>query len=256
MDYLANIIQQQRQAVRPANYEDLLFHPIADDPTTSGASCYSNWEFDHGTQPRFYVGGVLWFMRSTSLNANSLAGYKEEAVQAVSDRTNWSDMPNSNNNWTGQIARQQFNAARNHKPLFFQKAAVIIMACELAAEKMLASGRTLQDINAAEDIYRFMSIIPACWNINDFDADFYNQHIAKDKAAQETLRRASKQSQKTVIAELANGHTVTYETARAIKSSIDDDLPDNVNVGDVRARPGKQKLGHKRTSDYEVCDCG
>lgn len=256
MNYLADIAEQNRTAARPENYEALLFHPIADDPTATDATCYPNWEFDHGLQRRFYVGGILWFLRSARINANSLAGFKDDAIVAVRERTDWSNMPNSNNNWTGQIARQQYNAARNHTPLFFQKAAIVIMSCELAAEAMLANGRVLQDIDTPQDIYRFMSVIPACWNVNDFNKDFYNQYVAKDKAAQEKLKVAATLSQKAVLWDLADGHTVTYETAKAVKEAIDQDFPEDVNVGEVRSKPGKKNLGKKRTSDYEFCDCG
>lgn len=258
MNYLHDIQSQGRGGGRPVNYEDLLFHPIADDPTVAGATCYKNWEFDHGTQRRFYVGGFLWFLGITGLNPNRLAdGFKQDAVTVVGKQATWSTMPNSNNHWQEPLARQQFNLARNQSAIFFQKAALIIMACELAAEKILNSGRTLSGVNVPGDIYKYMSIVPATWNINDFNDAFYKDYISRQPAAIDALQNATAQPQPAVFGDLANGRTVSFEVALGVYNTIGTPaLPASGFKGNVRARPGKKTLGRLRTSEFESIDCG
>lgn len=255
LDYLTKIKTQDRRSERPKNAEALLLHPIADDPTPPDTESYSHWEFDHASQRRFYVGGFLWFLSRTGMNANSLAAFKDKAVEAVADRTTWEEMPNSGSRWNEKIARQQFNLARNHRALFFQKAAIIIMACELAVEELLKSGREIKDISGPEDVYKYMSIIPACWNVDEFNEGYLNK--LENVGALDRLREVTGQRSKAVYHDLANGHTSTFETAKRLREALETELdPSSSSVGRVRARPGRRKLGKLRASEFETADFG
>lgn len=231
----------EKAAKRPEHYEDLLSRPIGadlDDPNS-----YQDWEFDHGTKPRFYIQGFLWFLRQTHLTVNGVANFREEAADFVEDATSWDEMPG----WTQErqpVARQQLNAARNHKPLRFQKAATILVACELAAAERLERYGECGEIHSPQDIYRHMKIVPACWNINDFNPPFLEELRSQPENYQGLQRYIAQDKQ--VLEDLANGHSVSFDTAKDIKEWLDKKT--DMDVGQVRARPGKKMLGRKSAS--------
>lgn len=255
LDYKIEMAAQKRPAKRPEFYADLLLHPVATDPT-DGSGCYDDWEFDHGSMQRFYVGGMRWYFRQTGLNANVLAGFRRDALRQVKKRTDWGSMPNSNQMWKQDIARPQFNVAARGDPLFFQKAAIILMACELALEEALEEGEEVKDIKKPEDIYQKMSIIPACWNVNDFNIGFYEKLRKAEPDVPGKLQNAAAQESASVFEHLSNGNTVTFETAKAVKAEIDGNCGPDFNVGNVRAKPGVKRLGKQKASEFETIDRG
>src|SRR5688572_17901422 len=98
LSYLDAVTKQERAPGRPDNYEALLFHPVADDPATG--SCYKNWEFEHGTNQRFYVGGLRWFKRMSGIDGHgALCNFGQKAADTVKAETNWWHMPNSRDLW-------------------------------------------------------------------------------------------------------------------------------------------------------------
>lgn len=254
MTYMEKITSQERKSERPTEYTGLLLHAVSNGWDDDGAQSYVNWEFDHGDKQRFYVGGLLWFFRETGMNANLLSGYRKKAIKAVADRTNWAKMPNSNQFWKQDIARPQYNVATRGDPLYFQKAAIVIMSCEVAVEDALNEGVSCDEIEIPEDIYKKMSIIPACWNINDFNIEFYSRLIDSNGDVKDRLVESSNQESSTVIENLAKGNTVTYNTALSIKNEIDSST--GFKVGKVRATPGGRKLGRLRASEFEKIDRG
>lgn len=249
---VASYSQQQanRQvpAVRPARYEDLLLHPIADNPLSPNAASYDNWEFDHGAKPRFHVAGLFWFSRLTGMTMQDLKeGYSEAAREEVQN-TPWISMPNSQEAWTQAIARQQFQRARGAKATRFQKAGVIILACELALEDMLNNGANLP-IKSAQEVYQNMAIVPAVWNIDDF-----NERYLKSLSDNQILDlAAASQQPKAVISALATGFTATYSTVELIKAKAD---TYSNKPGRVRARPGGKSLGKRGASEFETVPIG
>ncbi len=255
MNYLSDIRAQNRPRQRPDNHEKLLFHPIADDPSSESAVCYEDWEFDHGRMNRFYVGGFLWFLRQVDEPPSNLSRFREEAISRIADQTNWFEMPNSGKAWSEGIARQQFNVAKRREPLHFQKAAIIIMACEIAAEAALGQGREMPDINDAKDVYTTMSIIPACWNINDFNRDLISR-LEKLPDAFDKLKEATGQDSPTVFRHLAVGNTVTWETAAKTHHVISNDFDSSFKVGKVRAHPGRGSLGKQKATEFERVNIG
>lgn len=254
VSYRDTIKAQGRSSRRPKEADELLLFKIADDPEESDARSYEDWEFDHGASKRFYVGGFRWFMRNTKLNASTLAvKYKAEVPEALRDRTDWTSMPDPKNAWS-QIARIQFSAASNQKPMFFQKAAMVLMACELAVEEMLKGNIDTGEIKKPEDIYTTMSVVPACWNINDFTEEFLEK-LGKSSQGVSTLKQSTGLSSKA-LEQVASGYTVTWQTANKIKSTLEEQYHQDVTVGRVRSKPGRKRLGKKAASEYESVDLG
>lgn len=251
MRYKEKIEKQGRPSKRPTQAEQLLLDPIsADDDATES---YPDWEFDHGTQKRFYVGGFLWFLRQCRISPSALASYKKAASELVKHETEWDHMPNSGTSWD-ELARQQFNLARQGRPLLFQKAALVIAACELAARERLQKGEPTGEIEKPEDIYKTMAIIPAVYNIGNFDSrileEFEHRPEAKD-ALRENFPNYPK-----LIEELSSGHTVTLETAKRLKAALEKDAGLRHELGVVRPTPGAHKLGRKSATPSEHVDHG
>jgi len=260
-DYDGAVRAQGREAVRPVRLEDLLLHPICDDPTAPDAVCYTDWDRDHVGSARFFVGGILWFMRQTKVNSSTLASYAEEAARVVESQTEWHDIVNVRNSderWRENVARQQFDRAVNRSSQYIQKAATIIMACELCASDLIKSGNAaLKDsISKPEDIYKMMTIIPACWNVNDFNQDFMAQVDSSGAPHLKTVQHAIGEDSVDVLKDLADGFTVTYPTAKGVLDAVNSELPSEYSVGLVRARPGRKRLGKKRASHNETVDNG
>jgi hypothetical protein len=260
-DYDGVIRAQKRASARPTRLEDLLLHPVCDDPSASGAECYTDWDRDHVGSARFFVGGILWFMRQTRVNSSTLASYADQAAKVVENQTEWHDIANVRNSderWRENVARQQFDRAVNRSSQYIQKAATIIVACELCATDMIKSKNTTlkESISKPEDIYKMMSIIPACWNVNDFNQDFMTKVNASGAPHLRTVQHAIGEDSSDVLKDLADGFTVTYPTAKGVFEAVNGELPSEFSVGSVRARPGRRKLGKKRASHNEIVDNG
>lgn len=265
-DDFAKIVRElrTRPESRPEDYEDLLLEAIQydvdlDDTDELEAVSYDDWEFDHGSSRRFYVDGLRRFMRETGIQTvDAIAGYGEAAVKEVAEKTDWAKMPNSNSHWTDSIATNQFRHARNGVPVFFQKAALIIVACELAAgdaiEKAAKANKNKDSkkddkeisLKSASEIYSFMSIRPACYNVDRFNKGYFED---LDKTQKRQLRKRTGQSEDALL-HLAIGHTVTIKTAVNVGQLIRTDESFD-EVGDVRGYPGKKTLGKKSASSSE-----
>ena len=95
-----------------------------------------------------------------------------------------------------------------------------------------------------------MAIIPACWNINDFNTEYLNRQIKFNPSFLNELANHVKQSDTEVFQELAAGHTVTFRTANGIKDFCNG-RPGREPLGKIRSRAGRNLLGTKRAADCE-----
>lgn len=252
--YLDLVSKQTRSKKRPSSYDELLFNPVSDNPEASQAECYQDWEFDHGSHSRFYVGGFRWFLRQTGWSANQISEFARAAVETVNQETNWHEMPESGELWSQPVARVRFNSVKNGEPQRFAKAAMVVMACELAVADALNNGREFKEIESPEDIYGKMTIIPACWNIDDFNQKTLAQ-IDQTPGAMEAIKAETGQRNSKVFEQLASGNAVTWETANKLKKFLERSEMEHLKVGEVRARPGRM-LGRKKASDEEEVDKG
>lgn len=247
--YIQRVSGQMRPAKRPVHHEELLYHPINDDFNT--ADCYPDWENDHAGEKRFFVGGLLWFLRETNLTTTDIGAVAGPNVPgAIADRTEWYKMPFSNTRWQQRVARKQVNKAQKVKAYQFHKAAGIIMACELALEDQLERGAKFDNLKSPEDIYTRMTIVPACWNIDGFGLDAFKQVEDSDTDAVNALLDRTAQPMKA-LKELANGHTVTRETAYLAHSELVNNSSFEVRIGRLRSHPGTSFLGKGEASVAE-----
>ena len=226
--YQEKLEANPRAVGRPFDYQDLLLEPIADDPT-SAKSSYSGWEAHHIEHEQFYLGGIVWFLNNVGISINRIADFREEAASRIVTLTNdgkinWRDARDcqtEERKFWGEIARQQFNKVKKKKgppkSLYFSKLMVALLACELAVEKTLERNGKLRNIidpiiEKPEDIYKVMRIIPACWNINNFNESRLEEMISEHPELLQKLTQACgrEDGQSQFIVDLAKGHPVQW----------------------------------------------
>lgn len=234
---------------RPEHYSELLREPIS---LEKGQPSFAGWEFAHGSRQRFYVDGMQWFIRTSGIQrAQELDRYGPLAAEELEHGITWHEMPMSGNNWN-DCSDIQFRRARNVKPIFYQKAALVILACELALADRIRVGRVNDKQVTALDVYKNMSIIPACWHIDEFDRTALKRLTDADPDVLNKLRDRSAQTAKTFVDHLATGHTVTLKTAKAVKRYIDEAQP-KLGIGSLNARQSNG-LGTKNATEFEHID--
>ena len=253
-----------QEASRPEQVTDLLLYPISDDPL-SDPSCYSQWEMHHANKQRFYVGGWAWLVKETNgiFTSTSVGRFGSDAPIHVEQNTNWAEQLIHSEQWKQAAARKKFNRALGEHPLAvqFHKAVMIIVACELALERYLASGKTCKTISNPLEIYRHMAVVPACWNIDNFQLAVLRS-IGEGVNGTEKVSAALKHNGEGVLEDLEQGHTVGWETASSIshlisseKNSLAEQYP-TLREPRVRVTPGTKVLGRKDASEHEVANLG
>lgn len=234
---------------RPNDYADLLIRPIAME---GGGTSYANWEQDHGSSRSFYVKGFRWFLHASQIDDfNRIAPFSAAAVELVAKRTNWTSMPESGTRWN-ECGSPQFKRARHRGTTYFQKAALIIVACELALEQRIKDKLPLRTQISMQDIYQHMGVIPACWHIEEFTPDQARLLKAQYPEAELALKTECGQEARTFIDHLANGYSTTFETAKKTRDYIATNCK-KVTVGRVSPMPGRL-LGVKGATEFETID--
>lgn len=252
MEYLASVQNGKRPSVRPRGYTELLIEPIGAE--LDATESYRNWEFDHARTRRFYVGGFLWFLSQTSLDYTKVSTYREGTAEIAKEAT-WSKMPNSGGDWKHDPSRPQFGVARRGEPLLFQKAAMIIACCELAADHLIAEGRQMNKIHCGQDVYSTLSIIPACWHLTNLNADLV-QSVKDDPMLLGQLGdQCAQETPGDLLVDLLSGHTITKDTARNIANFFNDNVKGGESVR-ATAKPGRKRLGTKSATKSETFDFG
>ena len=273
MLYLERLQNLDLKPIRPEHAEGLLLYPIADDPLSPGATSDEKWAKEHCLEQRFYVGGWEWFVDLTGISIQKLTEYKKRAALEAKS-SGWPALngatggivTKAKGQW-GAIAPQQFFNVAKNRPVLFPKAALFILACELALSDLLEARENPDDpryaalaeedvqisgeITTGCEVYRHMSIVGACWNINDFNNSYVQKKIELVPTCFLELSSQFDEQQPTALfEEITAGHTITYPTARKIKDYADNTSPPE--VGDVRAKSGKKLLGTKKAAPSEI----
>lgn len=270
MSFRLEIAKQNRAPKRPALATGLFLHVIAANPFAENAVMDPRWAEEHARVPRFRIGGTPWFRDLTLLKAEALSGYSKKASNRAKSCgwTKMEDLPRAEaSNLYGEwesIAKQQYYAAIQQRPVTFVKAVLFILSCELALQEIVDRQKAFRrgnanpdempaielprEVSSGEFVYRHLAIIPACWNINDFNAKYLETRAGEDAGFLEALGGHTEQSDIETFHPLAAGHTVTYRLAERVKQFCDDAKP---HVGQIRCRAGRGVLGSKRATHIE-----
>jgi hypothetical protein len=211
---------------------------------------YRGWRVHHRSARRFYVGGFDWFCEMAGTDeVKYLSGLVRAARAAMNEK--------GNAQWLTQfreiddaLAPQQFALAKKTQPMFFHKAFGVLVTCEIALREKQAEGRADAALESPLQVYSRMRVISACWNIDMMNSNCLSRlESASPGAIDEVAAKVGQDPQ--VLWDMGEGHTVTYQTATAIKKVLDEDYGKYVRVGVVRPRPGKD-LGTLDASPHET----
>ncbi|WCT74297.1 hypothetical protein PQ455_03450 [Sphingomonas naphthae] len=244
--------QQPDEQIRPKHYADLLVHPVSTNGT--GIS-YHGWEQDHGQMRSFYVDGLRQFMLNAWIDDwKKISKFGKAAASIVAKETTWHMMPNSGTSWN-ECGEPQFRAAAYHQPTYFQKCAMVIVACELALQAHIEAARPMRQGIAPSDVYRIIKILPSVWCIEEFDEEALRTLKGKYPKAEGEIKTAAAQQQRTFLKHLASGYTTTLATARTTRDYIATNCP-LVTVDNLSPRPINNLLGMLGASPNQTVDLG
>jgi hypothetical protein len=274
MSFQEEIAQQSRPAERPALASGLLLHKICENPGAETAQLDEDWAGEHAGMLRFFVGGIDWFSNLTLMSMDSLFSRKDRTLE-LAERCGWSKMSDAKPidaetlraQWTA-IARPQYFNAGQKRAMNFPKAALFILSCELAIQDLLEQitsrpenseryAKLKSEVVAPEYVYKHMAIVPACWNVNDFNSKYLLRRVEARQGFLAQLAVYASQSGGRVFHQLADGQTVTFRTAARVKHFCDSSLDGCDPLGQIRSRRGrggKGMLGSKRSAESEDID--
>lgn len=276
MTFAQTVADKERRDERPEHAEDLLLYPIADDPDSSGAVCDGDWVKEHALDQRFYIGGLDWFTSITGYGAARIADYRYRAVSEARN-SNWPAMKSNStlllrqlkSQWDAISIQQYFNVTAS-RAVNFPKASLFLISCEIALQDLLGQvdSHSSDDLGPAEFsdellrisrdqsasgslVYRHMAVVAACWNVNDFTEHYVQEQVSLRPDFLMKLSNHTRQSSIDLFLQLAKGHTVTYPTARDVKSYCENPDFASARVREVRVRSGRTGLGKLKAADKE-----
>jgi hypothetical protein len=240
------LTERRSRKTRPVHYEELLLEPVIDSPGASLTrfGSYVGWDKDHSVARRFYVAGIHWFLSETRINQITLYQYRGEAHKRILQATNWASMPDPSNHWNNALGKPQIAHACKNEPMPFAKAAQVLVACEVALEALFANPRDGQKIpggfKSAQEIYGYMGIFPACWNIDDFGEAYVEEVRSHLIDPYLVLREATGLRSIDAFVDLTEGATVSRELATTIhRVATERFSASKLPLGPVRGKPGK-----------------
>lgn len=264
------------EARRPDFADQLLLYPVNDDPDVEPAECTEAWAEEHALRQRFYITGVRWFRDVTGSNTDAIARVRKKAVE-LAKRSEWTTLRNTPKHIAREIRKQfhaisiqQFYNVTAGRPVFFPKACLFILACEIVLQEMIDEQNELSDeelaaqeaedeevvvpaeILTGQEVYRHMRINGACWNINGLNLNFIKDKLNVDPSLMEGLPEATYQTDFEVFYQHARGHTLTYPTARAIRDFSRNEESGFDGLGRLRSTAGRKILGTENAASHEV----
>lgn len=235
-------------AGRPEFCRDLLRYPDA---------IFPGFARETGSKPRFRVGGVAAGAAMLGAqNARDIWLYYSEQKkgkvlgwQIIQEETKWTK--EFAFAWGGNLNYPTFLKAWKGEPILFFKGAQVLAAFEAAAINL-----------GGGDIYSVMDIIPCSYNVDKFNTNLLAElrQIAPegDNSFDARALKAMGQTDVELLNELANGSCVTKESATSlrsfVKAYIERSNRTHLQIGEVRAFPGKKKLGRGSASELEIVD--
>jgi hypothetical protein len=202
---------------------------------------YQNWDIYVAERRLFYLDGIISFMRmfpETGITFLKEEGYISQALAAVKSDTPWHAQANLK--WSEDVAANQLRRIKAGAPVAFTKVAHTIVACELALAKTGIAPRFW--------VYDHMRIIPAVYNIDRLN-DTIVEQIKQRPNAKTHLQSIAGSDYTEVLNEMVQGYCVTSETAHKLEDFIR--LDPSIEVGSVRFRPGKKRLGKLHATAFE-----
>jgi hypothetical protein len=216
-----------------------------------------DWDYQVKNRKLFYVSGVATFLRLFPsrkikfLKEEKLPGLNKSAtdlaIETVQSETTWQSQALLN--WEEGLATSQLRRVREPGAVGFTKAVHTIVACELAIRAFCP------DVSQYW-VYDYMRMIPAVYNIDNLSQAAVDQIMKAPNSAVQ-LRKIAGPDGVDVLSDLRSGQCVTAKTAHLLVAYANRYIlgpSGQSQIGPVRCRPGKRKLGTKNASEHEYVD--
>lgn len=173
---------------------------------------FPGWDIEFGQFRYFYVAGYVELMTDLGLKprGSEVDVIKKECKdirRKVPEE--WGavfSLEDFKDDWD-KMSPTQINHCVKMKPMKLPKAAMACICLERALRKKLGHDG---------DIYHLLQIRPALYRIDGLDAVF-KQHIESENGiSRDDLFRHTKQNKLALFREMADGYTVTHQTARLL----------------------------------------
>jgi len=248
--------KSQPEPIKRPNLSELLAHSIrkADSGNDGSADSYGDWLLDHAKKPRFYLAGFTKVRSATrQTDAKYFYAFAERAIEIAQSEGWHKEIDGA---FLTPASYNQFrNAAILQRPMYFEHAAQVLLTFECALAAAIERGRYAGELS---DVYDMVRILPACYNLDGFNAKAVESLRAGIPNFDVTVLSNMGQKSKSLLDNLAGGSCVTRKTARALRDKVLNLLTSykkiDVDIGDVRGRPGQKKLGHKNATTAELVE--
>jgi hypothetical protein len=212
---------------------------------------YDDWENDINNRRLYYLDGIVSLMRIFTKEKITFlkkpirgqnADFASMAVRAIQRETEWPKQANFD--WSEGISAKQLRSIRSKEPVAFTKVVQAIVACEFAL-------KALRPESSPYWVYDYMRVVPAVYNIDKFNRDTVSQILETPNAAVNIQKIAGPYGV-DVCRDLADGGCVTSMTAHGLAEYITKNgTGPDCQVGPVRFKPGKKRLGQAQASSNE-----
>jgi hypothetical protein len=185
-----------------------LMQPNLADADRWGAEAPS-WATRLQNQRVFRARGFTWFARNVGENSTALI-QRIRAMEAFRRKLQeWNDKPFP---WDENLAGAQINKARNGEPLRFDKAAKVVLVCEMAARD---AGKTHWEL------LETMRLEPAVFHVVNFDKDLPAM-IRSSKPGFDLVVQIANLTRQSfaVIRGMLEGKTVSYRLASMVRQAL------------------------------------
>lgn|GEM_PF-4231724 len=193
---------------------------------------YPGWEHQTGDTRSFYVRGFTWFRDNVldkKLHVTDCGSHISTMKERLAERASWHTLKFQ---WDDRFSRRQFIDAASimrKPPPKFQKAAEILLLCEVIADDLHAADPTRP---SGDDIYKYMRIEAAVSYIHGFTRQAFEELPLRDK---ELLRQWTGQGANDVFQDMAEGLTVTQRLATRTRQFYATRVPE-LDLGGVGFR--------------------
>ena len=254
----ADMDDGQAEPVVPT-YEQLLLTALFDhDGNNVGKATpkqfYAGWPVDHAAGRKFYVYGGRWVEQKIArYQAKFYYDLVARAGEFIATETDWRQVAGE---WDKVPAYNQFRRAAQGEPQTFEKAAWVIAAHTVAYGDWVAAAKE-EGVAGADELHPFdcfsvLGLLPACYNIDEFDAKALEKFRTAHSNFDATVLSATGQRKSRVLDDLASGKCVTLGTAVGIRDAIHK-LTSSSAIGPVCGRPGRNR-GRGGASTSEIVE--
>lgn len=200
---------------------------------------FYGWQSAIGSRLSFYVRGATWAHNNILDGAKDFSNFvpQKKPFNFFEHVQGYDHLLDKGFKWDDNFSDRQAMLAIPVKgkriPVSFKKAfQSILLTAHIAEEKFNAGKIGI----SSEEVFRYMRIEPAVYYISDYNCETFERLEKERRTLQEDLRKATGQTTRQVLVEMAHGHTVTKNLADSVLEKLKIMFPKET-FGSVEFKP-------------------